>query len=123
MFGDWCRHVWKSLGFSWQGLVACFRDEIAFRQEFALAVVHVIAVVLFPFSMWVRIVLTLLLGLIFVSELLNTAIEATVDMVSQEQNDLAKKAKDCASAAVFCAISMFILGWIIAFVQWLIIKN
>jgi len=46
-------------------------------------------------------------------ELLNSAIEATVDRVSLDKHPLAKRAKDIGSAAVFLTIMNAILTWII----------
>jgi len=48
-------------------------------------------------------VVALAMGLVLVAELLNTALEAVVDLVSPEQHRLAKLAKDCAAAAVLVA--------------------
>lgn len=48
-------------------------------------------------------ILVVVMAMVIIAELLNTAIEATVDLVTREYNELAKVAKDCASAAVFTA--------------------
>lgn len=48
---------------------------------------------------------------IFFAEAMNSGIEAVVDLVSPEFHTLAGKAKDCASAGVFCAISIAVLCW------------
>ncbi len=46
-------------------------------------------------------------------ELLNTAVEAVVDLASPEKHDLAKKAKDCGSAAVMCILILIVACWIV----------
>ena len=48
-------------------------------------------------------ILVVVMAMVIIAELLNTAIEATVDLITKEYNELAKIAKDCASAAVFTA--------------------
>jgi len=48
-------------------------------------------------------IVALAIGLVFAAELLNTALEAVVDLVCPEQHPLAKLAKDCAAAAVLVA--------------------
>ena len=58
-----------------------------------------------------RILLTSMLGWLLTVELLNTAIEAVVDLAAPEWSRLAKKAKDLGSAAVFCSLATFLLGW------------
>ena len=83
-----------------QGLAAAWRHEIPFRMEVvALAV-------LFPVSFWLgktAVERALLIGsllLVLIVELLNSALEATLDRVSLEHHPLIGRAKDIASAAV-----------------------
>ncbi|NRF68650.1 diacylglycerol kinase [Aquincola sp. S2] len=96
--------VLHALGYSLQGLHAAIRNESAFRQETAAAVV------LLPLALWVGrgwVEIALLTGavaLVLIVELMNTAVEAVVDRVSYEQHDLSKRAKDVGSAAVFLSI-------------------
>lgn len=53
-------------------------------------------------------------GLVFACELINSAIEATIDLVTLEENKLAKIAKDCASAGtLILSIISLIIGLII----------
>jgi len=91
-------------GYSIAGLSAAFRTESAFRQECALALV------LLPASWWLGrnwVEVALLAGsvvAVMVVELLNSAIEAVVDRVSDELHPLSKRAKDLGSAAVMLAL-------------------
>ncbi|HPP48308.1 MAG TPA: diacylglycerol kinase, partial [Accumulibacter sp.] len=58
--------------------------------------------------------LALMIGsvlLVLIVELLNSAIEATVDRISLERHPLAKRAKDIGSAAVFIALLNVPLVW------------
>ena len=104
------RHILSALGYSICGLRTAMK-ETALRHELALATVHFIALAALKFSFTSKLLLTCALGGVLIVELLNTAIEAIVDMVSPEWNELAKKAKDLGSAAVFCALAVFFGGW------------
>jgi len=96
---------------SWLGLKAAYKHEIAFRQEVFLFIV------LLPIAMliangFVEFVL-LMSGIIgiMITELLNSAVEATVDRIGLERHELSGRAKDLGSAAVFVAICYFVLVW------------
>ena len=65
-------------------------------------------------NQWIALLLSL--GNILTIELINTAIEATVDMVTLENNPLAKIAKDCGSGATFVASMIAIITSLIIFV-------
>jgi diacylglycerol kinase (ATP) len=95
----------RAVGYSWDGLRAAYRNESAFRQETWLAAA------LLPLSFWVGrswVEVTLLAGsvlLVMIVELLNSAVEATVDRISFDLHELAKRAKDFGSAAVLIAVT------------------
>ena len=111
---DRIRHA---LGYSVQGLMDALRGESAFRQETALAVV------MLPAAFWLGrtwLEVAMLAGtvvLVLVVELLNSAVEATVDRVSMDLHDLSKRAKDYGSAAVL--LSLLLCGgvWLAALYQ------
>lgn len=105
-------HLVSSTGYSLKGLRTCAHEELAFRQELLWGVVHCILIFALPISCLCRIVLTVLYLMILVVELINTAIEAAVDLVTTEVRPLAKKAKDCASAAVFLTLVAYVLSWV-----------
>ncbi len=98
--------VFNATRYSLQGLAAAWRDEHAFRQELMVVTPMVIAAVAIPgLSLTQR---ALLIGsglLVLIVELLNSAVEAVVDLVTVEHHELAKKAKDIGSAAVFLAFA------------------
>lgn len=93
------------------GLREALRHEDAFRQELILAAI------LIPAALWVGnggVQMALLIGsvlLVLIVELLNSAIEATVDRISFENHRLAKRAKDIGSAAVMLALANAALVW------------
>lgn len=99
--------------YSCNGFRACFRYEAAFRQELALTVV------LIPLAFWLGqspLERALMIGMwliVPVVELLNSGIEAVVDLVSEDHHALAERAKDVGSAAVFLAITNASAVWAI----------
>ena len=96
-----------------QGLAGAFREEAAFRQELALSVVAV------PLGLWLghngveRALLVAPVFLVLIVELLNSAIEATVDRVGFERHELAGLAKDLGSAAVLMAFVLLAAVWVL----------
>lgn len=104
------KRVWKALFYSLSGFKLAYRDEAAFRQELLLVVVLSIVCILIPVEAGLKISIMISHGLVLITELVNTAIEAIVDKASPEFSEEAKKAKDTASAAVL--LSLIISGGI-----------
>lgn len=108
--------VVHAAGYSLQGLRSAYRHESAFRQELWLAAL------LLPLALWLGrgwVEVALLAGsvvLVLIVELLNSAIEATVDRVSLDLHELSKRAKDFGSAAVM--LSLLLAGGIWAAALW-----
>jgi diacylglycerol kinase (ATP) len=105
------RRIWNALFYSLDGLNAALRHEAAFRQEAFLALILIPTAFVVPANGIGR---ALMLGsvlLVLIVELLNSAVEATVDRVSIEQHPLAKRAKDIGSAAVFIALVNVPVVW------------
>lgn len=103
--------ILHAAGYSWQGLSTAYSTESAFRQEVWLAVFLIPAAFVLG-QTWIE--TTLLAGsvvLVVIVELLNSAVEATVDRVSFEWHDLAKRAKDYGSAAVLLSLILASAIW------------
>ena len=103
---------------SLRGLVSTFKNETAFRQEAALVVPHVVILWLVHFPLWANLLLSVLLAVVFIVELLNTGIECVVDIASPRYHELAKRAKDAASAAVGLSLLVYFLSWIVLYVEY-----
>jgi diacylglycerol kinase (ATP) len=105
------QRVLNATRYSFEGFAAAARHEDAFRQELMLAVVLV------PLGLWLgndgaeRALLAGSVLLVLVVELLNSAVEATVDRVSLEDHQLAKRAKDLGSAAVMMSLVTVAAVW------------
>ncbi|WP_349648183.1 diacylglycerol kinase [Candidatus Parabeggiatoa sp. HSG14] len=85
--------------------------EAAFRQEVLLCIVLIPMGFLLGNNGIERALLISCLLLVLITELLNSAIEAVADRLTQEQHPLIKRAKDLGSAAVFVALCYTVLVW------------
>ncbi|MGN0866757.1 MAG: diacylglycerol kinase [Oligosphaeraceae bacterium] len=106
-------HFFAAARYSAKGLKAAFLHEAAFRQDLLLVAVHTILLFLLPLSWEARIPLLALGGLLLAVELLNSALEAIVDLVSPQWHELAGRAKDMGSAAVFCLLATLGGCWLV----------
>ena len=105
------RRLINATGYSMKGLSAAYRNEAAFREEVLLACVLIPCALLLGLP---AVETVLLIGSVLLVEILTSAIEAVVDRIGPELHPLSGRAKDLGSAAVF--IAMIILG-----VTWLLI--
>ena len=105
------KRVVNATFFSIAGLRAAWRNEAAFRQE------CVLAAVMTPAAFWLgqtAVERALLIGtvwLVLIVELLNSAVEATVDRVGTDHHKLSGRAKDLGSAGVFVSLALVLLVW------------
>ena len=102
-----------ALRYSIAGFRHATRHEAAFQQELLVSLLLLPAAVLLPVPTLDRLILVLSMMLVIVVELLNSAIEATVDRISSERHPLAGQAKDMGSAAVFLTVVMSVVCWIV----------
>lgn len=105
------RRVWNAFFYSMAGFAAAFKHEDAFRQEAVLAGILIPLAFIFSASNVDRALMIASVLLVLIVELLNSALEATVDRVSIENHPLAKRAKDIGSAAVFVALLNTAIVW------------
>ena len=109
--------LWRAVINSWKGLRAAARSEVAFRQELAVFVVAVPVSFLVAAEAWKRLALMLVLVLIMIVELLNTAIEKLGDRVSLEPDPRMAYIKDVGSAAVGLSILFAGAVWLLALAE------
>ncbi|KXO07379.1 Diacylglycerol kinase [Moritella sp. JT01] len=101
----------KATGYSYLGLRAAFKYESAIRQELLLLVIFTPIALLLDISNVEKILLVAPLVLVFIVELLNSAIEAVVDRIGTEHHELSGRAKDIGSAAVFVTLCLTAFIW------------
>jgi diacylglycerol kinase (ATP) len=105
------RRIWNALFYSVDGFRAAYRHEDAFRQEVLLAAFLVPVALFLPASGVGKALMIASVLLVLMVELLNSAVEATVDRISLENHQLAKRAKDIGSAAVFVSLVNVVAVW------------
>jgi diacylglycerol kinase len=110
----WFSSVFRSFGPALAGLSWALKTQ---RNAQAHAVITMVVIVL---SLWLKLetwewcAVVLSTGLVWVAELLNTAIEALADRVSMEREDAIRRVKDMAASAVLmsaltaCAVGLLI---------------
>jgi len=105
------RRIFQAARWSWQGLRAAWLHESSFRLEVYLLVL------LTPLAVWLGqtpVERALLIGsmlLVLAMELANSAIEAVIERYGSEIHELAGRAKDMGSAAVFMLMMNVLLCW------------
>ncbi len=112
------KDIIKATQWSMQGIRAAIKHEASFRLELKLVLVMT------PLAVWLAqsmvqfwMLLTPLL-LVLIVEILNSAIEAVVDLVcGEERHELAARAKDMGSAAVFFTLLLTAFSWFVVLYQ------
>jgi diacylglycerol kinase (ATP) len=108
--------ILRAAAASYKGLQGAYRGEAAFRQELGLSVLVI------PLGLWLgrngveRALLIAPMLLILIVELLNSAVEATVDRIGLERHVLAGLAKDIGSAAVLMSFVLLGVMWLLVLI-------
>ena len=103
--------VFESFRWAFTGLAYAFRTQPNFRFHLVAALVISVVAASLHVSATAWAVLVLTMGSVLVVELLNSAIESIVDLMSPEYHPLAKIVKDLAAGAVlFVAITAILVG-------------
>lgn len=105
------RRILNTLKFSGHGLLSAWKSEEAIRIELLLLPLVIVGAYYLGSTKVEQILMVSSALLIIIVELLNTAIEKTIDRISAEQHPLSKTVKDVGSAAVFLAIINFLIIW------------
>ena len=115
----------KSRGYARNGVKLIFRNERNFRIDIVIAVLVVIAGFLFKISHTDWIAISLVISMVFTAEVLNSAIEALCDTVSQDFKVNIKYAKDVSAGAVLISALVSIITGLIVFLPYImeVVKN
>ena len=98
------KNFFTALGYAFTGIRKTAARERNFRIQIIIAIVVVAACILFQVDSWHFLAVVLSIFFVLAMELVNTAIEAVVDLVCKNQpHPLAKIAKDAAAGAVLLA--------------------
>ena len=111
--------VFKAFLNSINGLRAALRHEQAFQQEVVIGVLCIIAIPFLQTSALESAILILAVVLVWITELLNSGLEWTIDYISEEAHPYAKIAKDMGSAAVMTSLIAAVAIWLIILIPYL----
>jgi diacylglycerol kinase (ATP) len=107
------KRLWNACCYSVAGFGHAWRHQWAFRAELWLGILVLPLSLIVGQSALERLLLILCWLLLLVVELINSAIETTIDRMGLEHHPLSGQAKDLASAAVFVTCLMAALTWIV----------
>ncbi|MBL4661210.1 MAG: diacylglycerol kinase [Alcanivoracaceae bacterium] len=106
------KQIANAAKWSMHGLQATFKHEASFRLEFYLAIILIPCAIYLSQSAMQLLTLLACVLFVLILEIINSAIEAVVDMVCGEKfHELAKRAKDMGSAAVFLGQMLVVFTW------------
>lgn len=110
------RSLLWSFNYAIEGIVYALRTQRNMRLHLVIAVLALIAAVVFRIERLELVMVLFAISLVFVAELANTAVEAAVDLATEVLDPLAKIAKDVAAGAVFvAAINAVVVGYLVFF--------
>lgn len=101
----------KNTQYALNGLIEVTQNENSFRLQIALFFVGMIVAWSLPIPFMHSAILAVSLFIPLISEVINSAIERTVDLVTFDLHELAKRAKDAGAALVFLSLAMLAFIW------------
>ena len=107
--------LYKSFGYAFEGIFAVIKKERNMQIHCCMMVLVILAGLFFQISAVEWCICLVLFGLIMSLELVNTAVESVVDLVTEERRPLAKLAKDAAAGAVLIASIVAAVAGLIIF--------
>lgn len=110
------KRIYSAFLNSIEGLKIAFKQESAIRTETFILVLSIILTFFYLEEIWKKLLLIGSVIFLMIIELLNSAIETTVDRISKDYHDLSKIAKDISSSAVFLTIILVSIIWIFLFI-------
>ena len=106
--------IWESFHFAFEGFRYALQTQRNLRIQLIVAVAVIAISTFLPMQLIEWALLFVLIALVIVAEILNTAIEKTIDLIVKEFDPLAKTIKDLSAAAVlFIAFTTVIVGSLI----------
>ncbi|MFY9141427.1 diacylglycerol kinase [Sulfuricurvum sp.] len=103
--------LFKNTRYALNGLLEVTKNEKSFRLQIILFVVGMVVAWSLPLGFIYKAVLSVSLFIPMIAEVINSAIERTVDLVTFDHHELAKRAKDAGAALVFLSLAMLAFIW------------
>jgi len=106
--------LFRSLNHAFEGIMYAARTQANMRTHLLVAALVLIATLLLKLDRFYVIAIVVLIAMVLALELLNTAIEAIVDLLTVAHHPLAKTAKDAAAGAVLVAsLASVVVGYLV----------
>ena len=106
-------HLFKNTKYALDGFIHAIKTESSFRLELLCAIFIIAGILYIDASITNKLILLVTGILVLIIELVNSAIENTVDLVTKEHHPLAKNAKDIGSTAVMFSIILHTVCWVV----------
>ena len=106
------KRILKAFKYSFDGFVSTFKSEEAFRQDIVFFLLMLFLSFIFDVTILERVLMISSLWIVLMMELINTAIEAIVDRISEKHHPLSKKAKDIGSLLVLMSFVLVFFVWV-----------
>lgn len=106
----------NSFKYSFEGISYAYKKEQSLTIHFIMVILVIVFGLLLKISYLEWLICFILMGIVLATELINTSIEAVIDLISPSRHPLAKIAKDTASAAVFIFSTVSFISGLIIFV-------
>lgn len=103
--------LFKNTRYALNGLLEVSQNEKSFRLQIILFVTGMISAWILPISFVQSSILSVALFIPLMAEMINSAVERTVDLVTFDHHELAKRAKDAGAALVFLSLTMLAFIW------------
>ncbi len=108
------RRIVDSFNFAIEGLIEAIRNEKHMKVHILLAIIIVILAILTNATKVEILIISLSVSFVIITEMVNTSVEALVDLISPDRHPLAKLAKDVAAGAVLvAAINAICVGYLL----------
>ncbi|HSH36483.1 diacylglycerol kinase [Schnuerera sp.] len=110
------RSIIESFNYAVTGIIYTLKTEKNMRVHFIIAVIVIILSLFFDFSRLELLMLFFSIALVLITEMINTAVERTVDLVTEDFHPLARLAKDVAAGGVLiAALNSLVVGYLLFF--------
>lgn len=110
------RNIIDSFNYAVSGIITAIKTEKSMRLHYIIAVIVLLSSLFFDFNRTEFLLLLFAVSLVVISEMINTAIERTIDLITKDFHPLARLVKDVAAGAVLIAtINSVIVGYLLFF--------
>lgn len=108
-------HFIKNTIYALKGLFDIIKNETSFKLELFITIILIPIIIFIDTSLTNKLFMFITLMGILIAEVINSAVERVVDLVTLEHHELAGKAKDAGSAIVFLSICICVITWLSIF--------